>query len=138
MLLTDSLNHMSESHPRYEQLRDAVKTIQEFAQFVAEAQKDAENREKMRQLSSRLQGLPSTFRFLEPHRRLVREATVTVQVPGEPRPCTRTLLLCNDVLLVCKTRTLYPDMLWCHDPVQPHRMHVSDVDKAGMSPLALR
>jgi len=97
LLLRELLKTMEDSHFDYENLKEALRVMEETTSYVNEKKREIERQSKMLQVAQVLQGYASA-KLITPNRYLVKESIVDkVNVHGKAQK--RMMWLFNDLLL---------------------------------------
>eukprot|EP01132_Coremiostelium_polycephalum_P009646 gene9646-11828_t len=99
LLLTELLQHTPEIHKDYENIKLALKEIQNVASSINESKRNAEGMEKIVLIQSQL---TKSFEIVQPFRRYIKEGPILFEKRGVLKE--RYLFLFNDALLLCKKK----------------------------------
>eukprot|EP01103_Thecamoeba_quadrilineata_P015438 TRINITY_DN4886_c0_g1_i1.p1 TRINITY_DN4886_c0_g1~~TRINITY_DN4886_c0_g1_i1.p1 ORF type:complete len:674 (-),score=136.66 TRINITY_DN4886_c0_g1_i1:212-2233(-) len=100
LLLQELTSYTPESHLDYFNLNAALVKTREVAEYLNKCKRDAENRAKVVEVNNKVLGHPPDLNIVEPHRYLVREGTIEIQISIDSYQ-PRQFYLFNDLFLFC-------------------------------------
>lgn len=117
LLLRELKRHTVPSNPAFDDINKALALVRQTATHINETNKRVENMHKLITLQKRIKGDLKDFVLVQPHRRQLREATVTLAEPhkkslfGTVKTGLRIVFLFNDVIVWTNTDFEYKTYL---------------------------
>lgn len=113
LLLQELIKYSSENHPQYGEMLTTFDQIKKVAASVNEAKRSLEQKQKLMDILGKLHKVPSDFQLVAPHRSLVSEGQLTVNIESfsgksqSLKKVKRNLYLFSDILMLTKSDNTY-------------------------------
>jgi hypothetical protein len=117
LLLRELKRHTVPSNPAFDNINKALALVRQTATHINETNKRVENMHKLIALQKRIKGDMKDFVLVQPHRRQLREATVSLAEPhkkslfGTVKTGLRIVFLFNDIIVWTNTDFEYKTFL---------------------------